>query len=200
MKLKNISTTTVKRESGIYIIRNLVSKKVYVGQAKSVYTRLIHHKHELLTGTHGNSHLQRSFNKHGEDNFEFDIIEYCDSEILTEKEREHINSQDSVYNMKEAADHPGGSKQKNITQEHKDKISEALKGKTPSNFWTNQKNSQRKIAYYYDGKLKKVFDSCKEAAAYFKMDTRAFHYAIGKERKQKSKYFTMKCKVEYYEK
>jgi group I intron endonuclease len=60
---------------GIYQIRCLVNGKVYVGSAKSFEWRWGSHLYELRKGTHINPHLQRSFIKHGENNFVFEILE-----------------------------------------------------------------------------------------------------------------------------
>jgi group I intron endonuclease len=59
---------------GIYSITNLVNRKTYIGKSSNVFHRWDIHKSRLLSGTHTNIHLQNSWNKHGEDNFEFRII------------------------------------------------------------------------------------------------------------------------------
>lgn len=61
--------------SGIYWIHNRISGIVYVGQASHFVSRFWHHRRSLRRGTHHCKHLQRSWNKYGEDAFEFAIIE-----------------------------------------------------------------------------------------------------------------------------
>ena len=58
---------------------------------------------------------------------------------------------------------------------------------------------KRKIAYYENDVLIEIFDSCVEAAEYFKITPKLFNYYIGKKRVQKSKYFSKTSKLEYYE-
>ena len=71
---------------GIYIIENIINKKVYIGQSKNILLRLSNHKYELCNNKHGNSYLQRTWNKYGEENFTFEILCECTPEELNEKE------------------------------------------------------------------------------------------------------------------
>ena len=61
--------------SGVYTIRNLLNGKVYVGQANEFEARWRIHIHELRTGEHRSPHLQRSWDKNGEECFEFRVVE-----------------------------------------------------------------------------------------------------------------------------
>ncbi len=76
----------MKKKIGIYKITNLVNGKVYIGQSRDLRKRLNGHKNTLNNNTHYNDYLQRSWNKYGEDNFTFEIIEYCDIDMLYERE------------------------------------------------------------------------------------------------------------------
>ena len=72
--------------TGIYKITNLDNGKMYVGQAVDINRRWKDHKRLLNKNQHGNSHLQSSWNKHGENKFDFSIIELCNENELDEKE------------------------------------------------------------------------------------------------------------------
>ena len=61
-------------KSGIYHIKNTVSNGIYFGRSVDVADRLSHHKHQLKRGVHVNKRLQHSWNKHGEQSFEFNMI------------------------------------------------------------------------------------------------------------------------------
>jgi len=61
-------------KSGIYHIKNIVSNGIYFGRSVDVADRLSHHKHQLKRGVHVNKRLQHSWNKHGEQSFEFKMI------------------------------------------------------------------------------------------------------------------------------
>lgn len=192
-----ITKKEILEKSGIYKIINLVNNKVYIGQSKNVYRRAIYHRFELNHNRHQNPHLQYSWNKYGKENFKFEVIEYCNN--LTKKEKFYIsNFNGELYNIKEATNHPGGNN-KPLSNQHKLNISNSMKGKIPSNLREFQLSNVRKVAYFVDNQLIKIFNSCQEGADYFNMDSRTFNYFIGKIRKQKSKYFVKNERIEYYE-
>jgi len=64
--------------SGIYKIINKINGKYYVGSSNDILSkrgRWKEHKYELNYKRHPNDHLQKSWNKYGEKNFEFVILE-----------------------------------------------------------------------------------------------------------------------------
>ena len=73
-------------KSGIYQIINVINGKKYIGQSVNVEERMNEHLRELIKGTHGNRHLQSSFNKYGQEAFAFSILERCSVEKLSERE------------------------------------------------------------------------------------------------------------------
>lgn len=77
--------------TGIYKITNLDNGKMYVGKAINIKYRWKQHIVQLNRGIHHNSYLQNSWNIHGQDKYEFSIIELCDKELLCEKEIFWIN-------------------------------------------------------------------------------------------------------------
>ncbi len=83
--------------SGIYQILNTRTGRVYIGSSKNVSKRFREHLKALQNGKHINTHLQSSFNKHGEDAFEFKVIEYTTD--LFEREAYYIAEYDLLYNM-----------------------------------------------------------------------------------------------------
>lgn len=89
---------------GIYKIKNKVNGKVYIGQSIDIKRRWYAHKNELGRQVHCNSHMQKSWNKYGEENFEFSILEECDLNDIDEKEIFWISyynsaNQDFGYNL-----------------------------------------------------------------------------------------------------
>lgn len=72
--------------SGIYIIRNLANDKVYIGKSKNIKQRKNTHFSALKLNKHNNQHLQNSYNKYGKNNFEFDVLEYCEESLLPTKD------------------------------------------------------------------------------------------------------------------
>lgn len=65
-------------KTGVYVIRNRVNGKVYVGSsATNIAARWNTHRHSLRNGTHHSRHLQRAWIRHGEESFSFSIIAIC---------------------------------------------------------------------------------------------------------------------------
>lgn len=182
----NITTKIIDKKPGIYFIKNINNNKVYIGQSVNCYKRLIFHRHQLRHGTHDNPHLQRSFNKHGEDKFKCGVIEYSDDN-LTVKEIFYINHQNNneVYNIKDACNAVKYGVRAPITEETRYKLHIAKKGIRPSNLEWLQRSNMRIIMYYINNVLQKQFKSCKEAANYFGMASNTFHQYIGKPRNTK---------------
>lgn len=75
---------------GIYMITNIVNDKKYIGQSRDIRCRWRGHKSDLKRGLHENIILQNSWNKYGEENFKFSIIEECKLEELDKKEINYI--------------------------------------------------------------------------------------------------------------
>lgn len=65
----------------IYEIRCLVNGKRYIGRTGQPAYRLEQHEMALRSGRHHNKSLQRDYNKYGDENFVFEIIEEGDFEI-----------------------------------------------------------------------------------------------------------------------
>lgn len=79
------SLSSTGKQSGIYMIKNIVNEKVYIGSSINLYNRLYNHLSSLRKGDHFSNHLQMSFNKYGENNFMFTVL-YEDKNTDVEKE------------------------------------------------------------------------------------------------------------------
>lgn len=92
-----------KKICGVYKITNIANGKLYVGSSKDIEYRWRQHKDELNRGVHGNSHLQRAWNKYGENSFKFEIIEKCEPFIQFEREQFYLDTlnpfDDNGYNI-----------------------------------------------------------------------------------------------------
>lgn len=91
---------------GIYQITNLRSGKIYIGQSLDVLARLRQHKYELRHGLHLNRYLQSAWNRYGESNFVFSVLEEVSEEKLTEREKYWVDfyggyESDRLYNLRE---------------------------------------------------------------------------------------------------
>jgi group I intron endonuclease len=122
----------MRKKTGIYKIINKISKKFYVGSAVDIKTRWSVHKHQLINNTHHSKKLQNSVNKHGLENFFFEIIEECEKELLIQKEQywmDFLNSVTDGYNVAPSAGNCLGKKH---SEETKKKIGQKSKGRIHS--------------------------------------------------------------------
>lgn len=113
--------------SGIYKILNTKTNKFYIGQASNLSRRFIVHKSQFIRNIHPNIYLQRAWNKYSFWFFEFIILEYCELEKLVEREQFYIDTLKPEYNLCLKAGSPNLGK--NLTKEHREKISKAGKGR-----------------------------------------------------------------------
>lgn len=67
---------------GIYQIVNNTSEKRYVGYASSIRARINGHKYQLRNNIHPNNYLQKAYNKYGENNFSFKVLQLCSKDDL----------------------------------------------------------------------------------------------------------------------
>lgn len=70
----------MSRNMGIYRIVNIVDGKFYLGSSNNLAKREREHIWALRKGNHVNDYLQKAFNKYGEANFKFEVLEYVINE------------------------------------------------------------------------------------------------------------------------
>jgi len=82
----------------IYIIKNTINNKVYIGQTRnSVNQRWSEH---LRHAKYGNQVINRAMRKHGVDKFYVETLEICDVKVLDEREIYYIDLYDSTDKSK----------------------------------------------------------------------------------------------------
>lgn len=85
------------RYPGIYMIRNELDGKVYIGQAENITGRWYQHIDRMHRGSA--QHLYLAMKKHGITNFTFRILELCNDmtkEALTAREQHYIDQFNSI--------------------------------------------------------------------------------------------------------
>ena len=103
----------MNNQPGIYKISCLNNAKIYIGSSQTVRQRIINHKSDLRLNKHQNKHLQRAWNKYGEESFIFELVEYCDLAVLLEREQFYIDLYDCYktgFNRMPQAASPRGRK------------------------------------------------------------------------------------------
>lgn len=76
---------------GVYTIKNKASGKIYIGSSNNLEKRKQQHFKELREKRHINKNLQSDFEKYGEENFIFFVIEYSWRSNRLEIEQKWIN-------------------------------------------------------------------------------------------------------------
>lgn len=177
--------TDIPITSGVYAIMNTLNNKKYIGSTHCFKTRFAEHRSQLRKGNHKNIHLQRAYNKYGENYFVFLILEECENiqNTLNFIEQKWIDS-DGDYNICPIANRrtytkmPDWLKEKlkkinSIrirTLEERERISKALKGRKPTaehlkNQSLGRKGKGTKAVLQYDlnGNYIRSFNSLTEA-------------------------------------
>lgn len=97
-----VDTLAVLKNKGVYQIKNLFNGKIYIGSTLTSFIyRWRQHSSKLKLGKHENNHLQSSYNKYGESNFEYSVLYIGTSkDDIRSKEQELINSFDSCNHNK----------------------------------------------------------------------------------------------------
>ena len=86
--LKTAHTEEEMLRTGVYKIKNTVNGKFYIGStAASFRSRMEKHISCLNKKKHHSGRLQASWDKHGHENFEFSIVEFCDPGMCLEREQ-----------------------------------------------------------------------------------------------------------------
>ena len=171
----------MNKNCGIYIIENLITKEFYLGSSRNLKHRWSSgHKQHLIKNNHTNLHLQRSWNKYGNNNFIFTIIENCSIANLYKLEQLYLDflfPSKMLYNFNKIVGYYKNFNQKKdtklkislsmsgrtLTEEHKKNLSESKKGKNNPQYgkrpWNlNKKYSNPKISKSNSKKLWRFYN------------------------------------------
>jgi len=147
--------------SGIYCWKHIESGKRYIGQAKNVIKRMSSHRTRLRGNYHDNKHFQNSWNKYGENAFDFCIIEHCPEEMLGWKEAEWIKQYKSSdfnfgFNLTTGGEEPKHS------EETKKVISICSTGRKHSEDACKKISNARKGMMFEKEHIKNLSESAKQ--------------------------------------
>jgi group I intron endonuclease len=79
------------KSPGIYQIKCMITNKIYIGSALNIYNRCGQHRRYLRRRKHQNIHLQSAWDKYGESNFEFSVLETTARSNLLAAEQAWLN-------------------------------------------------------------------------------------------------------------
>lgn len=89
-----------EKVSCIYEILCTENGRKYIGSAVDADKRWVMHVTQLASGRHHSKHLQRAWDKYGEDAFSFRIVERCDRESLIAREQHYIDTLKPEFNSR----------------------------------------------------------------------------------------------------
>jgi group I intron endonuclease len=128
----NISLES-QNKSGIYMIRNNINHKIYIGSAVNLRKRYNGHSSTLILNKSENGRLQNFVNKYGIDKLSFNLIEIVENkEKLIEREQFYLDlfksyNREIGFNISPTAGNILGVK---MPQSHKDATSKRMRGTT----------------------------------------------------------------------
>lgn len=93
-----------KKKGGVvYKISNDIDGKFYIGSTNNLIKRYYTHINHIRTNKNTCVKLIRAVNKHGEDNFKFEIVCECPTDKILETEQEYIDILKPHYNIAKIA-------------------------------------------------------------------------------------------------
>jgi group I intron endonuclease len=163
----------------IYEIKNKSNDWRYIGCSKNYKKRWNEHQNDLNENKHHNVHLQRAWNKYGENEFEFNVLLNVESEkTMFLEEARIIEQEDMLYNIFEGGlggdrftNHPNKEelrKQFSISQKKRYESIEERKKANPfkdltsderekmSKIWSEAKKGSNNGRFIYDKKVKQI--------------------------------------------
>lgn len=88
------------KQGVVYYILNNINNKIYIGSTGNYSTRKTTHLKKLRENCHVNKHLQSAWNKYGEKEFSFNILEYVsDLKLLLKREQVWLDFFKPEYNI-----------------------------------------------------------------------------------------------------
>ena len=112
----------IEKEPCVYMIKNTVNGKVYIGSSVNGYKRYNSHISHLRNGVHSSIRLQRSFNKYGAEAFVFIVLKYTDK-------NQHRKEEARVLKMLDATNPEKGYNNSDLTERGVIKHTETTKEK-----------------------------------------------------------------------
>jgi group I intron endonuclease len=154
-KLKILQENTGK--SGIYMLKNLINRKRYIGSSINLKNRLsYYYSNSSMEASlkRGKTHICSALLKYGRSNFSLEILEYCSIKELLKRERHFIDILDPEYNIVQDPTLPPM-----LGRKHSDETREIM-----SDSHKEIENSGRftKEHIHSDETRKKISDTCKK--------------------------------------
>lgn len=98
------------KASGVYAIVNSITGNIYIGSAVNIANRFRGHRTSLLNGKHRSIVLQRAWDKHGAEAFDFRTLLHCAPKDCIYYEQRCIDGYKPQYNICQVAGSRLGTK------------------------------------------------------------------------------------------
>jgi len=152
--------TCDKGKCGIYIIRNIVNGKAYIGKSINIYHRIVAHICSLTVKREKeeNPHFIAAWHKYGRESFAYSILEECSFSLLKERELywiNHYSTTDPTKGYNKRLDSEGGmiphiETRKKLTEalnrRYSDPENRAKVSRKTKLFWTNNPDKKKSMA------------------------------------------------------
>jgi group I intron endonuclease len=99
---KNIYEISKNTSSGIYRIFNKVTRDFYIGSSKNILRRFYQHNSGIRRKNHFNKAINKHLQEQNPEDFEFEILEYCEPFELKEREGKYFEAYNPTYNRNNA--------------------------------------------------------------------------------------------------
>lgn len=186
-------------ESGIYIFKNKINGKVYIGQSVNIRSRVHRHLSYLNKATKFKGVIYLALKKYGLEAFDIEVLELCSIDQLNEREEYWIKYYDSVnpdlgYNIcsksrttlgtkrtdeqrknfsraakQRVKDYGNPMQGKTHTKEVRDKLSQMMKDRFKNPEWKERFLNSMKNA-------KKTVSICAKTTTVLNLDDGSMHY------------------------
>jgi group I intron endonuclease len=102
------------KKSGVYRWKNNITGDCYIGSSIDLSNRLrLYFRYDIISDTNkGNSIINSALLKYGYSNFSLEILEYCEKEIVLNREQYFLDTLNPVYNILKVAGSNSGHKQR----------------------------------------------------------------------------------------
>ena len=131
----------IEKAPCVYMIKNTVNGKVYIGSSVDANKRYKSHTSHLKKGVHHSIRLQRSFDKYGEEAFVFIVLKYTDK-------NQHRKEEARVLKMLDATNPEKGYNNSDLTElgviKHTETTKEKIK-KSNQDRAANLTDEERKL-------------------------------------------------------
>lgn len=167
---------------GIYIFKNKINGKVYIGQSVNIAKRYIKHKFACnnIKSKEYNYPLYVAIRKYGWENFSFEILEECTIEQLNEKEIYYIKKYNSYTGFKNSNGYNmtlGGDTGRQYNYEEAFKLWNSGCGSVEIAKKLNCSISTSRLILYSLG-IKDKLENKKRNAAYNNISHKVYQYSL----------------------